>query len=334
VRWTAVPVQDGSDRVNHVALVGHDLTLLRAEEQQLRLSDAIIAQTHEAVLVTDAQERIVRVNPAFTQMTGYSAAEVLGRSPAMLASGLHNRAFFRAMRTALEERDFWQGEIWNRRKDGQFFASLLDITTLRTPSGELAHHVAVLSDITAQKSLAEQMEHLAHYDALTQLPNRNLFQDRLAQGLARAERQARGLALMFMDLDGFKAVNDSAGHHTGDRLLVEVARRITGVLRKADSVSRQGGDEFTVLLENLNDPDGMEEAEEAARRIIAAVNEPVHIDGHTFHIGASIGIAFYPADGTSAALLMARADAAMYQAKAQGRNRHLCWVPAMAPATA
>jgi len=178
------------------------------------------------------------------------------------------------------------------------------------------------------------MEHLAHYDALTQLPNRTLFQDRLLQGLVRAERTHQGLALMFMDLDGFKAVNDSAGHHTGDRLLVEVAHRISGLLRKADSVSRQGGDEFTVLLENLSGPGGRDKAEEAARRIIAVVNEPVIIDGQSFHIGASIGIAFYPKDGDNSAQLMARADAAMYQAKAQGRNRHLCWAPEMAPGEA
>jgi len=330
VAWTTTPVHDGSERPSHVALIGHDLTRMRAEEEQLRLSDAIIAQTNEAVLVTDAQEGIQRVNPAFTRITGYTAAEVQDKTPAILASGLHDQAFFLAMRRSLAEQNYWQGEIWNRRKDGEFFACLMDISCLRDSSGKLTHYVSVFSDITAQKALAEQMEHLAHYDALTQLPNRTLFQDRLLQALARAERARRGLALMFMDLDGFKAVNDSAGHHTGDRLLVEVARRITGVLRKADSVSRQGGDEFTMLLENLTGPGGRAEAEEAARRIIAVVNEPVVLDGQRFHIGASIGIAFYPQDGDNAPQLMARADAAMYQAKARGRNRHLCWAMEMA----
>ncbi|MGE4447429.1 MAG: diguanylate cyclase [Azospira sp.] len=334
VRWTAVPVHDGSEHISHVALVGHDLTLLREEQRQLWLSDAIVAQTHEAVMVTDASERIFRVNPAFCLMTGYAPEEVEDHSPGLLASGVHDAEFYHHMHQALQSRGFWQGDVWQRHKDGHLFACLLDISTLRDGEGRLTHYVHVFSDITAQKHLAEQMEHLAHFDGLTQLPNRNLFQDRLCQALARAERNGTGLALMFMDLDGFKAVNDSAGHNTGDRLLVEVARRITSVLRKVDSVSRQGGDEFTVLLESLNNGQGIAETEEAARRIIAAINEPVLLDGRSFRVGASIGIAFYPADGDNVELLMARADAAMYQAKARGKNRHLCWTPELAPGEA
>ena len=334
VRWTAVPVHDGSEHISHVALIGHDLTQLREEQRQLWLSDAIVAQTHEAVMVTDASERIFRVNPAFCLMTGYSPEEVLDHSPGLLASGVHDVEFYHHMHQALQSRGFWQGELWQRRKDGQLFACLLDISTLHDSEGRLTHYVHVFSDITEQKHLAEQMEHLAHFDGLTQLPNRNLFQDRVCQALARAERNGTGLALMFMDLDGFKAVNDSAGHNTGDRLLVEVARRITSVLRKVDSVSRQGGDEFTVLLENINNGQGVQETEEAAQRIIAAINEPVLLDGRSFRVGASIGIAFYPADGDNVELLMARADAAMYQAKARGKNRHLCWTPELAPGEA
>ncbi|WP_168735165.1 sensor domain-containing diguanylate cyclase [Pseudothauera rhizosphaerae] len=320
VRWSACAVADAVRPIRRVTLRGRDRTEARDDEAQRQLATAVLAQTRDCVLVTDATGRIVLVNQAFCDTTGYRREEVIGHSPSLLASGLHERSFFRAMWEALEHEGAWQGEVWNRRKNGDLFAEALSITALRDETGRVSHYVGVSSDITAQKAQTEQLQHLAHYDPLTHLANRALFHDRLGHAVYRADRTQGRIGVMFLDLDGFKAVNDSAGHDAGDHLLQEVARRLVASVRKADTVSRLGGDEFTILVEPVLE---VNQIVAAAERIIAAVNRPVTVGEETFHVGVSIGIAVYPDHATSVDGLLECADHAMYQAKQQGKNRYV-----------
>lgn len=315
--WSASAVADAAGQIRHVTLRGHDLTAARDDEAQHRLATAVLSQTRDCVMVTDANGRIVLVNQAFCDTTGYRREEAIGRSPNLIASGLHERNFFSAMWEALERHGAWQGEIWNRRKNGDFFAQSLSITALRDEAGRVSHYVGVSSDITAQKARTDRLQQLAHYDPLTHLANRALFHDRLGHAVDRADRSQGRIGVMFLDLDGFKAVNDSAGHDAGDHLLVEVARRLVASVRKADTVCRLGGDEFTILVEPVLE---VAQIMAAAERIIAAVNRPITFGEETFHVGVSIGIAVYPDHATSVDDLLDCADQAMYQAKQQGKN--------------
>ena len=326
---TIAPLVDDQGQITHYLGIKQDITAAKEAEKALRLAASVVANTHEGVMVCDAAQRIIEVNPAFTRITGYSAAEVLGRKPSLLSSGRRSREQYPAMWQALNQHGHWQGEFWNRHKDGSLYAAASTINALRDADGQVTHYVSVFSDITERKHQQEQLERLAHFDPLTGLPNRALLADRLQQGLARAQRARQGLAVCFMDLDGFKAVNDAHGHDAGDDLLAEVARRLQGSIRAGDTAARLGGDEFVLLLGGLHHP---RECEDTARRVLHAVALPIEVEGHTVHVSASMGISVFPRDGCEAEQLLRQADQAMYQAKQRGRNRYVLYAPGMADA--
>jgi diguanylate cyclase (GGDEF)-like protein/PAS domain S-box-containing protein len=287
--------------------------LLRSE----RIASDVFEHALEGMLVAGRDGRIIKVNPAFTGTTGYTAEEAVGRNPRMLQSGRQDAEFYRRFWQALNTHGQWQGEIWNRRKNGEVYPEWLNIIAVLDEQGLVEHYVAIFSDITERKRQESLITYQAHHDALTGLPNRTLFRDRVEQALSISRRHDhQDAAVMFLDLDRFKLVNDTFGHDVGDLLLREVARRLRGAVRESDTVARLGGDEFTVLLPELA---GAEGAAAVADKILEATREPCHIAGHELFITTSIGIALYPRDGTDVDSLMKRADEAMYRVKAQGR---------------
>jgi diguanylate cyclase (GGDEF)-like protein/PAS domain S-box-containing protein len=285
-------------------------------EMQLQLVAKVFEQGSESIIITDSQCRIVRLNQAFSRITGYSEAEALGHNPNLLSSGRQGRDFYQAMWETLLARDQWQGEIWNRRKDGSVYPEWLSISVLRDRSGAVTNYVAIASDISKRKEDEESIRRLADFDPLTGLPNRRLLQDRVETALNHAQRHDEPLALMFLDLDRFKNVNDSLGHNIGDELLIRVAQRLKSVLREEYTVCRLGGDEFVLLCPGT-DASG---AAHAATRVLALASQQHQIGSHELVITCSVGIALYPTDGDSFETLLMRADAAMYRAKQTGRN--------------
>lgn len=296
----------------------------RAEKDQ-RLAATVFNTVDEALLVCDAGNRIVTTNPSFTRVTGYMLDEVRGKNPGLLSSGLQDAAFYRAMWASLMENGNWQGEVWNRRKTGEIYAEWLSINTVCDPEGRLTHYVAAFSDITERKSSEERIRHLAHYDVLTDLPNRTLFFDRLQQALTQAQRVGGKLALLYLDLDKFKPINDTLGHAIGDQLLHQAARRMQECIRASDTVARFGGDEFIVLLPSI---EMKEDAVRVAEKICRSLGQPFALAGHSLSIASSIGIAVYPEHGGDEESLYRNADQAMYRAKASGGNSaQLCTQP-------
>ena len=330
---TVAPLIDAAGRTTHYMGIKQDITAQKAVENALRLAASVVAQTHDGVMVCDAQQRIIDVNPAFTRITGYTGAQVLGCKPSVLSAGSKNRGQYPTMEEALRLHGHWEGEFWNRRSDGSLYAIASTMNTVCDDAGAVTHYINVFSDVTERKHQNEHLELLAHFDPLTRLPNRTLLADRLAQAMARVQPEQHRLAVCFMDLDGFKAVNDTHGHEAGDELLVIVARRLEANVRTDDTVARQGGDEFVILLNGLPD---VAECERAAGRLLQAVRQPIVVNGHTVQVGASIGIALHPQDGSDAETLLRYADQAMYQAKQGGRNRWVFYTPGMVevPSTA
>lgn len=298
--------------------VAEDVTELRRSQEQLLLAERVFENSAQAILITDPAGRIVSVNPAFTAITGYTVAEAVGENPRKFASGRHDASFYSAMWLELKNRNSWAGEVWDRRKNGEVFPKWLTIDAVHdATSGEISHYVGIFSDISEQKENEARIEHLAYHDALTGLPNRYALNARLHQSVADARRNGTYLALMFMDLDRFKTVNDSLGHDIGDQLLVTVARRIRNVLRESDTVARLGGDEFVIVVPGIATP---EDAARVAEKVITEVGMPMVLAGHSLHTSPSIGIGLFPGDGGSVETLMKNADAAMYYAKQHGRN--------------
>jgi diguanylate cyclase (GGDEF)-like protein/PAS domain S-box-containing protein len=296
-----------------------DISSLKLNEQRLRQAAAVFESTREGVMITDAERRITMVNRAFTDITGYEESETIGNTPSMLRSGRHNAAFYHTMWATILATGHWQGEIWNRRKTGEVYPELLSISAVKNEDGNITHYVAVFADISKLKASEMELEFLAHHDPLTQLPNRMLLISRLEHGLEKALRDSKLLAVLMLDLDRFKDVNDSFGHLAGDELLQQVAERLSLRLRGTDTVCRLGGDEFTVLLEEINHP---EAAARIATEIISALSEPWQLsNGIDVRIGVSVGISLYPDHGTTPEALMQHADTALYQAKNEGRNR-------------
>jgi len=295
-----------------------DITQRKHAEDQLRLAARVFDRAGEGIMVTDAEKRIVTVNDAFTKVTGYKADEVIGQIPAILASGRHDKEFYRAMWSGIKEKGWWQGEVWNRRKSGEEYPEWLTINTVHDSDGRLCNYVGIFSDISVVKDSQRRVEFLATHDELTSLPNRALFIDRIRQATARAERHQTRFAVMFVDLDNFKVVNDSLGHAAGDDLLKEVAKVLRGCVRATDTVARFGGDEFALLQEETQ----ADEVDETARRIADALGRSISVDGQSFFASASIGIALYPTDGKDAETLLKSADSAMYQAKDNGKRTH------------
>lgn len=287
-----------------------------------RLAATVFETVLEAVMVTDAEQRIIAVNPAFTRITGYSAEEAIGADFSLLASGYHNDEFYQMLQQSLTTQGHWEGEVRNRRKTGEIFVTWLSINQVRDDFGQILHLVTGFSDITEYCVEAERIAHLAHHDLLTGLPNRALLFDRLRQGLRQAHRDRGLLALIFFDLDKFKPVNDNLGHLVGDHLLQELATRLQGEVRAADTLARLGGDEFVILLPVIKDG---HDAVAVAEKIRMAVDQPFLIDQHHIDISASIGIAFYPDHATDAEGLMQCADSAMYLAKTRGGNRFVLY---------
>ncbi len=322
-RWMVLdahraPLLDDCGQPIGVVGSARDVTAQRALQDKLSLASMVLEHSSEALLVTDADNRVVDVNPAFTTLTGYTREEVIGQNPRILNSGRQSAEFFKTMWHDLNTRGHWQGELWNRRKNGEVYAEWLTINTIYHEDGSVHRRVALFSDVTEKKLAEELIWRQANFDTLTGLPNRRMFMDRLGQGLIKAQRNNQKLALLYLDLDRFKEVNDSLGHDAGDALLAEAARRITGCVRATDTVARLAGDEFTVILPELED---WTRVEGIALNIIAALAQPFDIDGHTAQVTVSIGITLYPDDGADLNLLMENADQAMYEAKRAGRNR-------------
>ncbi len=308
-------------------LIVHDVSQRKRVEEALRLAAAVFEFTRDGVLITDLVPRILAVNRAFTEVTGFTEAEVRGQSPAVLSSGRQDAAFYAAMWASLGETGHWQGEIWNRRKDGEVYPEWLRISLIHDERGAPSHYVGVFTDISQLKQSEARLESLAHYDPLTGLPNRRLVESRLQQALARARRHAQRVAVLFIDLDRFKAINDSLGHAVGDDLLVAIGERLKQRLREEDTLARLGGDEFVLLVEAVPH---LEDAAVVAQSLIERLQEPFRLSaGHEVYIGASIGISFFPDDANDAAALIQYADVAMYQAKGQGRNTYRFYTKAL-----
>jgi diguanylate cyclase (GGDEF)-like protein/PAS domain S-box-containing protein len=295
-----------------------DITERKLSENELRLNAAVFENTLEGVIITDAQTQIVAVNRSFSRITGYGEDEMINNTPRVLRSGRQDKAFYEQMWSELKTAGHWAGEIWNRRKNGEIYPEWLTISAVNNDQGELTHYVGVFTDITPLKESQDQLQHLAHHDPLTGLPNRLLFNDRLSQCIQRARRNESQLAILFVDLDHFKDVNDTLGHHLGDELLRRVAQQLAACVRGMDTIARLGGDEFTALLENV-DARG---ASAVADKLLAAFAQPFTIAEHELYVSASVGISLFPADGEDPESLLKNADTAMYQSKLHGRNRY------------
>ncbi len=287
-------------------------------EAQIKLLASVFDNSGEAILITDADNRIVEVNSAFTLITGYPPDEVRGRDPGLLASGRTTPEEYRQMWHAIHEDGFWQGEIWDRHRDGHVYPKWLTISTIRDRTGRIGHYIASFTDITARKAAEERIHYLAHHDPLTRLPNRTHLQARLEQAIATARREEGRLAVLFIDMDHFKNINDSLGHHVGDKLLVEVAVRLRESVRESDVVARLGGDEFVVVLTDI----AGDTVATVAGKLLKNLARSYAIDDHTLHSTPSIGISLFPGDGADVETLMKNADTAMYHAKEAGRNTY------------
>ena len=298
----------------------HDVTLRRRSAEELRLAAKVFAHAGEGILVTDAQAHIVNVNRAFTVITGYAREEVLGQTPRLLESDRYDDDFYPTVWQALREHDYWHGELWCRRKNGSQFAALLTISAVPDMRGNIEHYAAMFSDITALKENQQQLERVAHYDLLTGLPNRLLLGDRLEQAIRQTRRRGMHLAVVFIDLDGFKKVNDQHGHAVGDKLLSALSRRMTQVLREGDTLARLGGDEFVAILLDLPD---ISVSVPILDRLIEVAAQPVPIGDALCEVSASIGVSYYPqGEDIDADQLLRQADQAMYRAKQAGKNRY------------
>ena len=295
-----------------------DITELKYAENELRLADNVFNHTSEAIMVTDAHNRILRVNQAFSIITGYGAEDAIGKTPnELLRSGKQDLEFYAYMWFFILGRGFWEGELWDKRKDGTIFPSWHNISAIKDEAGNIIQFTSIFGDITDKKIAEEHIQHLAQFDQLTQLPNRALFNDRLQHALSRSNRSSSNVGLMFIDLDRFKNVNDSLGHHAGDQLLQEVSKRLVACVREQDTVARLGGDEFTIILEELRNA---EDAAIIANKVIETLSHTVSLGEHEVTIGGSIGISIYPDDGADTESIVKNADMAMYQAKNQGKN--------------
>ncbi|MEW7986522.1 MAG: EAL domain-containing protein [Candidatus Thiodiazotropha sp.] len=298
----------------------------RTAEEKLRLADRAFQNTAEGITVTDASGNIVSINPAFEAITGYSHEEVLGQNPRVLKSGHHPDSFYEEMWDTLLSTGHWRGEIWNRRKNGDAYPEWLTISAVKDGNDETTHYVGVFTDISQIKEAQDQINFLAHHDALTRLPNRALFRERFDHALMHARRENASIALLFLDLDRFKTVNDTLGHPVGDQVLLEVSKRMNQIVRASDTLARLGGDEFVLLLEEQTDA---QHAAVVARKLLDLFSRPMIIGEHELVVTASIGITLYPNDGEDSDKLIRHADRAMYDAKQQGRNTYRFFTQAL-----
>jgi diguanylate cyclase (GGDEF)-like protein/PAS domain S-box-containing protein len=310
-----------------------DITEMKRAEDEARIA-AVAFQSQEGMLVTDAEGTVLRVNKAFTDLTGYSAAEIVGRKPAILASGRHDKAFYAEMWNAILRHGAWSGEVWNKRKNGEIFPEWLTISAVKAPDGQITHYVGTHTDITERKTAEERIRHLAFFDQLTSLPNRTLLLDRLQQAMVAGARSQRYGAVLFIDIDHFKALNDVAGHDQGDRLLRDVASKLAAHVRECDSVARLGGDEFVVVLADLDESTVTAAAivESVCRKLNVALKRTYTLQGTEFHCSASIGATLFLGSSTPVDDLLKQADLAMYRSKEAGRNGYTFFDHAMGAA--
>lgn len=313
VSSNSIETADGHHLIQSVF---RDIRQRKRDEMELKRAALVFETSQELILLTDAECRIISVNQVFREMTGYAPEEVIGKNPRLLSSGRHTPDFYALMWQTISTQGKWQGEVWNRRKSGDVFPVWLTISAYRDADGKVLNYVGVASDISERVAAQERIRQLAYFDPLTNLPNRRLLQDRAEQALAGAEREGKQLALLFIDLDHFKTINDSLGHSAGDLLLTEVAQRLQSCVRRMDTVARLGGDEFVVLLTEVT----VEGVTEVARKLIYRVGRPYSIESHELGVTPSLGISIFPQDGRDFEALLKHADTAMYRAKESGRN--------------
>ncbi|MEY4099365.1 MAG: hypothetical protein RL300_536, partial [Pseudomonadota bacterium] len=322
-RWilTHGRIVDRADNGTPLVMSGThtDVTERKQSEMAQREAGVVFDSTYEGIMVADADGLITKVNPAFTRITGYEEQEVCGCSPRILSSGRHDVRFYQELWESLTRRDFWRGEIWNKRKTGELYVVLQSISVVRDVKGNVLHYVSVFMDITQIKAHEAELDRVANYDALTNLPNRRLLSDRLQQAILRSDRSGKLCAIGFLDLDGFKLVNDRLGHAVGDQLLIGVAAHLETVLRAGDTLSRLSGDEFVLLLSEMG---SLAECTQILDRVLEAVRRPVSVSGHILGVTASVGVSLYPDDKSDPDTLLRHADQAMYLAKQAGKNRY------------
>ena len=320
VEYISAPLWDGGIQLGAVVAF-HDISEHKRAEEELRIA-ATAFEAQEGMVITDARGVIQRVNRAFTDITGYTPEEAIGRTPALLKSGHHDHAFYAGMWNTLADSGIWQGEIWNRRKNGEVYPEWLTITAVKDATGEVTHYVATMSDISRRKEAEDEIRHLAFYDPLTHLPNRRLLADRINHARLASARSGHHGTLLFIDLDNFKTLNDTLGHDKGDALLEQVAHRLKESVRESDTVARFGGDEFVVLLENLgqNPEDAVLQTRLIGEKILTVLHHPFLIAEHSYHTSSSIGATLFAGQKASVEELLKQADLAMYQSKEAGRN--------------
>ena len=284
-------------------------------EIRLGIADAMFSNTSEGICITDSNERIVEVNPTLCALTGYSRSELLGKSPRMFSSGLQSPEFYASLHGSLDKTGQWAGELWNRHSTGRLYACRVNISAIRDAQGRITHYLSIQADITSAKIQQERLEKCANYDDLTGLSNRVLLLDRLHQAMAQAQRKGLMLAICYLDLDGFKAINDEYGHEAGDQALIEVAKRMANAVRLGDTVARVGGDEFVILLWGLKD---RQECDQTLDRVVSEVASITALGELDVALSVSIGVTLFPQDGVDTTVLMAQADSAMYRSKTVG----------------
>ncbi|WP_052807875.1 bacteriohemerythrin [Methyloterricola oryzae] len=323
--------QDDIEIAQELASMAMDIVEKKRNDERLHQAAVLFANTQEGLIITDADQHIIMVNQAFQKITGYEEKQVLGKTPRLLKSGRHGPDFYRSMWNQIQEQGFWSGEIWNRRAGGAVYPEWLTINAVKDSSGKVSHYVSAFSDITFLKEDEARILHLAMYDPLTELPNRRLLTDRLSQALAATSRTDAHGAVMFIDLDNFKALNDTMGHEAGDQLLIEVAQRLQACARKTDTVARLGGDEFVLMLKTLSadEMQAVAQAQTIAEKVLARINQPVSLGEKEVVISPSIGICLFPAQAQTVEDLLKRADLAMYRAKESGRNTFYFFEPVM-----
>ncbi|MGD0961024.1 MAG: PAS domain S-box protein, partial [Methylomonas sp.] len=328
-------IRDAEGRAMFLEGIIEDITDRYHVEEQLRIA-ATAFEAQEGIIITDAGRLILRINQAFTKITGYTPDEVVGRTPNLMSSDRHDGVFYHGILECIADKGAWQGELWSRRKNGEIYPVWLNITAVKNEAGDITHYVGMMVDITARKTAEKEIEQLAFYDPLTHLPNRRLLQDRLYRGLYSCSRNQSRAALLFIDLDNFKILNDTCGHDTGDRLLVMVAERLTACVREGDTISRLGGDEFVIILENLSpcQQESSVQAKKVGEKILWALNQPYKIAGQVYHSTPSIGVTLFAETENSVEELLKQADIAMYEAKSAGRNTLRFFDPDMESALA
>jgi len=312
------PIRDQHGKIIGASIIARDITARKAAEAQHQLTANMFSSANDGILITDALGLIVDVNAAFSRISGYSREEVIGQSPTIFRSSQRGPKIFDALQHALNETGHYHGEAWSRRKDGEAYAGLLTVNVVRDKNGKVQNYVAVFADVTALRAKQEQLEHVAHFDSLTNLPNRILLADRLQHAIALSQRHQQPLAVLYLDLDHFKEINEKYGHELGDKLLISLSNRMKDALRDVDTLARIGGDEFVAVVLDVRGP---ESCCQLAERILKACTDPISIDGQLLHVTASIGVTIYPQDEADAEQLIRHADRAMFEAKQAGKNR-------------